>query len=412
VNYSVPNANLAGARVGHVIITHALTAINSITFADVSKAFDGETFGERAQRLCAQEGVVFQWRGDITATQQLGPQAIAKLYDILTAGQKVAGGIITDIRDDLGIELITQQYLGNRRGLELSYSDSHLTDVGRPVNDLRYLVNDFTASREGGSSARHEVTEGRKSVNDPPDGSGRWVRSDSYAAYADSQAILLAGRETFTGTWPERRIPSLTVGLHRTEISGTAALQGTLMRDVIALELGDPVNLTGLSTSPLPPDDLLMVALGYTETISNKLWSTALNTVPAGPFQVPVLGDYSGREPRMDADDDTHSLLKSSVTTTATSFVVKTDAASTRRVTKWVDSTNFPDEVGAAAVGDDPVINIGGEWMTVTDIGTASASGGFNEQTFTVTRSTNGVVKEHDALSPVRLAQPFYLGME
>jgi len=134
--------------------------------------------------------------------------------------------------------------------------------------------------------------------------------------------------------------------------------------------------------------------------------------VPAGPFQVPVLGDYSGREPRMDADDDTHSLLKSSVTTTATSFVVKTDAASTRRVTKWVDSTNFPDEVGAAAVGDDPVINIGGEWMTVTDIGTASASGGFNEQTFTVTRSTNGVVKEHDALSPVRLAQPFYLGME
>jgi hypothetical protein len=68
--------------------------------------------------------------------------------------------------------------------------------------------------------------------------------------------------------------------------------------------------------------------------------------------------------------------------------------------------------VGAAAIGDDPVIEIGGEWMTVTDIGTASASGGYNEQTFTVTRSTNGVVKAHSALAPVRLAQPFYLGME
>lgn len=414
VNYSVPNANLAGARVGHVVITSALTPIATTEFADVSNAFKGERFGVRAKRLCAEESVAFQWRGDIQATARVGAQTAGTLYENLAAGQKVAGGILTDIRDYLGIEYITQQYLGNRRGLELSYSSSHLSDVPTPVNDLRYLVNDFTASREGGSSARHEVTDAlnRKSVNSPPDGAGRWEKADTYAAYDDTQPILLASRETHQGTWPQRRLPNLTVELSRSQISGTATLRGTLMRDVIALDLGDPVNLTGLSTAPIPPNDLLMAVFGYTERISNKMWSVRANTVPAGPYQVPVLGDYSGRVPRMDVDDDTHSMLKSSLSSSATSFVVKTDASASRRVTKWVDSTNFPDEVGAAAVGDDPVIDIGGEWMTVTDIGTASLSGGFNEQTFTVTRSVNGVVKAHDALSPVYLAQPFYLGME
>lgn len=605
VNFSVPNANLAGAKLGHLIITHALTAINSATFANVSKGFSGELFGVRAQRLCAEEGVPFQWRGDLQATQAVGAQTAAKLYDILTAGAKVAGGILTDARDTLGIEYITQQYLGNRRGLELSYSGNQMFDVGRPIGDLRYLVNDFTASRDGGSSARHEVTVGRKSVNDPPDGAGRWEKSDSFAASTDAQTILMASRETFVGTWPQRRIPNLTIGLHRSQISGTATLRGTLMRDVIALDLGDPVNLAGLSTSPLPPDDLLMSTFGYTERISNKLWSITLNTVPAGPFQVPILGDYSGRIPRMDADDETHSLLKSALNSTDTSFVVKTDAASTRRVTKWVSFDDFPAEIGTGFTATQSVIdnfndnsisaswdpwggvqiaessarmnltttsgtagayygiqrtstlnisgiyvgsklisagnqalttfnaypigvsfsagneafwainqntvrfiknvsgvqttqtsftyvsgthvyfaigiisgsvtgvwsrngtswytansfsnpfgsttptpyflvgtdgseastttlsvddystwtssgsvsstidiNIGGEKMTVSDIGPATASGGFNEQTFTVTRSVNGVTKSHSSLAPVMLWDPFYLGME
>lgn len=405
VNYSVPNANLAGARLGHVVITHALTDINTSTFASVSNAFKGELFGVRVQRLCAEEGVAFQWRGDIQATQAVGAQTAGNLYSNLVAGQKVAGGILTDIRDKLGIEYITQQYLGNRRGLELSYSASQIKDVGRPVNDRQYLVNDFTASRDGGSSARHEVTDGRKGIT----AAGRWEKGDTYASSTDAQSILLASRETFTGTWPQRRIPSLTVELHRSQVSGTATLQGSLMRDIIALDLGDPVNLAGLSASPLPPDDLLLSTFGYTEHLSNMLWSVALNTVPAGPYQVPILGDYSGRVPRMDVDDETHSILKADITSSATSFVVKTDAAGTRRVTKWVDSTNFPAEIGG---GSTIAINIGGEKITVTDIGTVTLSGGYNEQTFTVTRSVNGVSKAHSAGAPVALWEPFYLGME
>lgn len=408
INYSVPNANLAGAKVGHVVITHGVSQINTAEFADVSNAFKGEKFGVRAKRLCEEEGIYFQWRGDIQATAQVGAQTAGSLYENLTAGQKVAGGILTDIRDRLGIEYVTQQYLGNRRGLELDYSAFHLSEVPTPVNDLRYLVNDFTASREGGSSARHEVTDAlnRKNVT----AAKRWEKGDSFAAYDDTQPILLASRETHTGTWHERRLPNLAVELSRSQISGTATLVGTLMRDVIALDLGDPINLTGLSASPIPPNDLLMTAFGTTEHISNKMWKITDNTVPAGPYQVPILGDYSGREPRMDVDDDTHSILKNDVTTSATSFVVKTDAATTRRVKAWVNATDHPAEIGGGNTID---INVGGERITVGSISTSTLSGGYNEQTFSgLTRSINGITKAHSAGDPISLWDPYYLGME
>jgi hypothetical protein len=48
-------------------------------------------------------------------------------------------------------------------------------------------------------------------------------------------------------------------------------------------------------------------------------------------------------------------------------------------------------------------INVGGEQMTVTAI-----SGSSSPQTFTVTRSVNGVTKEHASGSDVRLWTPKY----
>jgi hypothetical protein len=47
-------------------------------------------------------------------------------------------------------------------------------------------------------------------------------------------------------------------------------------------------------------------------------------------------------------------------------------------------------------------VAVGGERMTVTDIGAETAG----VQTFTVTRSVNGVVKAHAAGTPVRLWAP------
>lgn len=407
VNVLLGDAAFAGAQITHVIITHGSEEIATSDFANVSNAYDGEAFGTRVKRLADEEDIFIQWRGDLAATQTVGPQPAARLVDIFAAGLKVAGGLLSDVRDIIGLDFVTQQYLGNRRGLELDYSASHLADVPTPTADTRYLVNDFTASRDGGSSARYEADDGRrKNVNDPPTGIGRWEGNDSFAASDDDEMILIASRQVFQGTWDERRIPNVRIGLHRSEIYGTSAL----LTRVIATDLGDPINLTGLSASPLPPNDLLLLILGYSESITNDRWSLNENTVPAGPFQVPILDDYAGRYPRMDVDDATHSVLKSSITTTATSFVVKTDASSSRPVKVWVDSTSYPAEIGGGSTID---INIGGERITVSNIGTPTLSAGYNEQTFTISaRSVNGIVKAHSALDTVKLWSPYYLGME
>jgi hypothetical protein len=50
-------------------------------------------------------------------------------------------------------------------------------------------------------------------------------------------------------------------------------------------------------------------------------------------------------------------------------------------------------------------ITVGGERMTVTNI-----AGGSSPQTFTVTRSVNGVSKTHLVNTPVRLFQPGVYG--
>ncbi len=369
-NFVVGDAALAGMQIAHVILTHGANLINSSVLADASRAFTGELYGVRAQRLCSEENVYFQWRGDLNDTQPVGPQPVGTLYDVLVAGLKAAGGILTDIRDILGFELITPRFLGNRRGLVMDYSASHLADVPLPVTDTRYLVNDFTATRDGGSSARYIADDGRrKNVNDPPAGIGRWEKSDSFGAYADDQMPLIASQQVFFGTWEERRIPNLSIHLGRSEIAGSSAL----LTRVISTDLGDPVNLTGLSASPLPPNDLLTVIYGYTETIAGFQWEIVANTVPAGPYQVPILGDYSGRIPVLDVTDSTHTTLHGGVTSGATSFTAKTRVdTGPGAVTAWVDTTNYPSDIGSGVTID---VDVDGERITVSSI-TAPASSG------------------------------------
>jgi hypothetical protein len=90
--------------------------------------------------------------------------------------------------------------------------------------------------------------------------------------------------------------------------------------------------------------------------------------------------------------DNGTSTLASGVTTTATSFSVATAAG---------------DPLWTTAVGDFPMsATVGGELVTVTAIAGASSP-----QTFTVTRSANGVVKAHSAGALVQVFPPLYVAL-
>lgn len=307
--FGTPDASFAGAQLAHVIMaTSSDLDLVSTRFRDVSKGYAGETVLARMARLAVEENVQLDWLGDFYNTQICGPQQVARLVDNFTSAAAVDGGLFGDMRDTPGFRYVTRAYLGNRQGLTLNYANSELSATPAPITDDRYTVNDFTASRPSGSSARYQANDNRPlNVNDPDatvnPGVGRYEMSGSFNASSDSQLNLLASAQVAVGTASEYRIPNLAVGLHRSEMSASR------IADTIACDFGDPLTLTGLNAmTNMAPDDVSMVAFGYTETISNFLWDWVSNTVPQAPYHVPIVGTYDTvrGEPRLDADFGGH----------------------------------------------------------------------------------------------------------
>lgn len=390
------NASFDNLQISHVVMWNYEYQITG-DFAQISRGYSGETWGRRWLRLLTEEGIGCDWVGDLDLTEECGPQTVNTLYDILAEGAKLDGGLVTEARDaPLTWLYVTGAALGNRRRLELSYSNSEPYQIGRPTGDGRYLVNDFTASRNSGASARYEATDSRrKNVREPDDptspGVGRVERSDSYNMYLDDRAWHIASNRVHLGTWDERIIPSITIANHRDQISGNPAL----LDKVFSHEIGDPISVVD-NVAPMLPNDIHCVTTGYVENIYNLTHEIQFFTVPQGPYDVPIVESYDDDyEAYLDVED-TESTLKTGINSSTTSITWKTD--STYTCPYWVS--------GSVSIA----IDIGGEVISVSSITSPSLVSGYYEQTATVTRSENGVIKSHDAGAAVRLADPSYLG--
>lgn len=404
--YFVPtDANFDNSEIAHVVMFNFEYEINNVEFAKISTGFAGETFGERWVRLLTEEGVPYEWVGHLADTEQCGPQPADTLYNILGDGAKLDSGLICEARDRIGLRYITGKALGNRKRLELSYTSSHLADTPRPQPD-RSIVNDFTASRSDGGSARYEATDNRRrNVREPDDptspGVGRFERSDSYNAFEDARLMSLASFRVHLGTWDERVIPTMVVSTHRHQIySNTALLSAIYSQDI-----GDPIAIVDTANTPMPPNDVRSMSTGYNEQIRNMTHDIAFNTVLNGPYQVPVI-ESANEEfiPMLDVED-TETTLDGAINTTATTINFKTLRTATAPI--WVDDTNYPDDIGGGITFD---VDINGERVTFTSITAPTSDATYNYQTATAIRSVNNVVKSHDDGTVLKLFRPSYLG--
>lgn len=376
VVFDTPDAAFAGTQLAHVMVSSGSLALNTSNFANASIGYAGETAGRRMQRLATEEGEYFEWVGDLDNTQLVGPQTPDRLISNFTSAAEVDGGLFGDIRDFKGWRYITRAALGNRQGLNLSYAGSLLDATPKPTTGNRYTVNDFTASRPSGSSARYVADDDRPlSINDPDDstrpGVGRYEQTASFNAYTDDQLYTLASARVGIGTWPESRIPNVSVSLHRDEVTGDP---GTLT-DVISLDAGDPLAITQLDDAPMSSRDRLLLGFGYTETIGQAgTWGWVANTVPAGPYQVPILGttDVNG-EPRMDADFGGHVQVHGAYAAGATSVILRTDQDFDGK--QVIDSTSFPAEFPCN-------FDIAGEQVTMTACTAPSSTAALLQGTF------------------------------
>lgn len=357
---------------GHIAVATTATAFAST--GDAIEGWQGETASARIARLGREELVPVSVYAP--GTEPLGAQRSQTLLTVLQEAATADHGILGEARGSTSLVYWDRVGLYNQGvTATLNYpTKGHVQPPLDPIDDDQNVRNDVTVTRIGGSSGRFTLTTGRMSVSDPPAGAGRYPDTPSLSLFADTQAIQHAAWLVHLGTVDEYRYPAVSVSLQAAP---------SLIDTVAALDTGARLQITNPSAR-LPPGTIDLIVQSYSELLSQYTWDITFNCTPASPYTVGVVEDAMlGR-----ADTD-GSQLSSGMTSTAISMSVSVTAGPL-----WITTASNP--------GDFPFdVLVGGERMTVTAI-----TGATSPQTFTVTRSVNGVVKTQTSTTDVRLFQP------
>jgi hypothetical protein len=349
--------------------------------------FTGETAADRVERLCHEEDLDCEIVGDDASSAAgvspisapMGPQGPVSLLELLQECADTDQGILYEPRGITGIAYRTLGSLYNRSAvLALDYTARVFGSTPEPVDDDQLTRNDITAAREDGSSYRATLDEGPLSTQPPPDGVGRYDEQVTVNVEADSDLANVAGWRLHLGALDEARYPFIHLSLNSTGFVTNLVLSAA----AAALDVGDRFTVDNMPAW-IPPDLVTLLAQGFTESITEDGFKRdiVVNCTPESPYHVMVWESaISGTGWKWDTAG---SELAAGITTTATSLSVATTLGP---VWTAVDAEDGFD------------VMIGGEQMTVTDV-----SGTTSPQTFTVTRSVNGIVKAHSTGADVRL---------
>lgn len=358
--------SLAGAGFGQLAIFSSLDPQPD----GLEVAYSGETAGTRVARLTAEEGIAAGVWGDLSTQAALGYQRPAQLLELLAECEGADGGILMEDRERIGLIYQSRETLYNRAPT-LTIPYAHLAELGPPRDDDTRIRNSRAVHRANGSFGSWSLDSGAMSTQDPPAGVGLYEDDVTLNLASDDQCQPIAQWLVHLGTVDEARYPQVKLMLHK---------YPQYIDAVTRIDVGSVIRVTGLP-SHLPPGPLDLLVEGYEEELGPLSWDLTLTCSPAEPWQVGVVED--GAFGRADTDG---SQLASGATSTATSLSVAVTAGPL-----WTTSApEFPFD-----------IQVAGEVMTVTNI-----TGSSSPQTFTVTRSVNGIAKAQLAVADVRLAQP------
>lgn len=378
-----PTANIADVTIGHVAVTNTVLT-TSTTLVNQLAAYTGEAAGRRIERLCREQSVAFTGYGDLDDTVPVGPQLPATFLELLNESALADLGTLGEARDSTALTYIpaTARYQ-KAADITLDYNLFSLADL-TPEEDDQAIRNDVTVSRPLGSSARSVLTTGALSVNAPPLGVGRYDTSLEINVATDDQLPDQAGWRVRMGTVDETRYPNIGVNLAHASFTPTQTTAASYV------DVGSRIVVTN-PPSWIPPDQISQGVQGYTEFLSNYERTLDWNCSPNSPY------DQVGFFARTDAVagdrySSDGSVLNATMTTTATSVVVSTPSGPL-----WITTALVPADFPFSII-------VAGERMTVTAIVAATAT----TQTFTVTRSVNGIVKTHVAGETVALFTPAY----
>jgi len=302
-----------GMGFGHLAVFNELSTI----FNNADHGFVGETAIDRVQRLCAEEGVDVITRGTDALSARMGPQRPNTLLALLEECADVDLGFLTERRDHPGLLYVSPQFIYSTASkLDLDYSLEQIAPPLEPMDDDQNVLNDMTVQRVDGSSTRVVDETSALSVNDPPDGVGRYDSSMTVNAYQDSQTGDIAGWAVHLGTVDEARYPVV-----RFKLAANPEL-------LDAAEDIDVWNRMRILNPPewLPPDPIDLLTQGYSYQLGSYQWDMEFNCTPYSPYDIAILDDNS-----VSRADTLDSEVYTAATSTATTVEVYTNAGP-----KWI----------------------------------------------------------------------------
>lgn len=378
VTVGVPTRFVAGAggtlntaSIGHIVIANS-TAIAFGSARAVLAGYAGETATARLARLCGEEGVPIAITG--TSDISMGAQGTATFVNLLRDCEKADDGVLYDGRSS-GLNYVARTSRYNSPATvtaDMAASPPQVAAPFSPVDDDQRNRNKVTVKRDGGSQATFEDSDGTLGTASI----GTYDSSVNVNVEDDTGLYQRAAHEVRKGTVEGLRYPTLNL-----DLAGAPAVAPSWLT-AEPLARVDVTNITSRATQH-PPGDVTLALEGWSEQIHPFAWKATGNCSSGEPWTVLALDGVHDR-----LADAANSTLTTAIDSTSTSLSVTTPAG----VALWsTDAADYPSTA-----------DIEGERVTVTAV-----SGSTSPQTFTVTRSANGVVKVHPASAVITVVDAF-----
>jgi hypothetical protein len=351
--------------VGHIAVWSDSTV--STNTPDAATGWTGEQASDRVARVCTEEGIT---SSVVAATgTEIGPQPADGPLAILREVESTDLGLLFDVGGRVDYIARVARY-NLAADLELDYNTGQIQHPLEATYDDQQIRNLITISqRDGSTGVTYELTTGEMGTATV----GTYEHPVTVNLADEAQLYAHAG--WYATTVDDIRHP--VVGLN-------FARSPELVLPWLNAGIGSRVTVAN-PPAELPPGTLDLQAVGYEEFIHDKVWSVVLNTVPNRQYNVIVL-DGTGNTSRFETSGST---LDGAHDSTDTSLAISVDSGPL-----W-DTADEPFD-----------IDIGGEQITVTAV-----TGASSPQTFTVTRSVNGVTASHADGDDVKLWRPSVLAL-
>jgi hypothetical protein len=247
-------------------------------FYNAYQGFPGELTSERITRLCEESGYTVSISGNPEDEATLSLQERQKLLELLQDSSDANFGYLLERRDALEIYHRGQSTLWAQGPVfELDFTDGVIGSPFKPVDDDKLTKNDVTVKgSRTGSPTRYVLEEGPLSVQDPPNGVGRYDDEYEYILDTNDGINSAAYMRLHLGTYNGVRYTRITLDLANKRVYA-------MLHKILRADIGDKIRLLNipLDHGPGPVDVIIQ---GYSETIGPEEWSITFNCIPGEPW--------------------------------------------------------------------------------------------------------------------------------